>query len=131
MRNSVKTILTGIFIFAAAHCAAQKTLKETWQGGHGCVALTLNLYSDSSYTFISESALVFTMRSTRRGHYLLTPSQITLFEKKKLAFLFFSQKHKYNELQYRVAGNKILLYSQEDEHSKDSSFIMAYNTLSK
>jgi hypothetical protein len=127
-----KILLTVVCCFALHYCFAQKAIRETWSGGHGCVNLTLNLYTDATYVFISESAMMFVIRSKTKGHYLLTDKLITLYEKKKLSFfLFFSKKLQYRREQYRIVNDHILMYTPEDELSADSSYIKAYNTLYK
>ncbi len=83
MNKIIKFLSLVLLSFLAFPCFAQKQAKYEYYGGHGCVDITLTLYSDSSYVYTSSNALPFAHTSTRSGYYLLSDSSITLFNKKR------------------------------------------------
>jgi hypothetical protein len=111
-----------VFTCCTICCNAQKKISARYSGGHGCIDNSLTLYTDSTYLFESTSALLFVHTSTTRGKYLLSDSSIILYKKKKLS-------DKYRSTTFRIRNNDILMYSEKEEFSKDSSFVKAYNTM--
>ncbi|MGC4103588.1 hypothetical protein [Ferruginibacter sp.] len=122
-------ILFLFFISLTATLHAQKKVTTTYFGGHGCIDLTLELYSDSTYRFERRSGLFIPSKAVTKGAYLIADSSITLYRKKKLHFLYFKLENKYHEDTYRIRNDKILLYSPAREASADSAMIKDYNTL--
>lgn len=124
----MKLLISLFFNLFTLFCTAQKKVKFEYSGGHGCVDNSLFLYTDSTYEFTSSTAFLFSHTSTKKGYYLMNDTSITLYNKKKMAF--FIPKHKrYHNNTFRIRDNNILMYSVQDELSKDSSFIKAYQTM--
>lgn len=108
---------------------AQKQVAATYSGGHGCVSHELTLYSDSSFVFVTETAVAFPIKSKSRGYYNIDTNSIQLYTRRNLYFLIPSKKIRYREYNFRVLDDKILLYSEESERSKNADYIQTYNTL--
>jgi hypothetical protein len=130
MKKYCSIIYIALLVFSTQNIAAQKIIKTEYSGGHGCVDKSLILYTDSTFLFESTQALLFVVKSKIKGVYLLEDNAITLYRRKRFYFLHFKPENKYHENTYRIKGNTILMYSVEDENSKDAGFIKAYNTLS-
>ena len=126
--KTMKLLFFLLFNLAALFCTAQKVVKFEYSGGHGCIDKSLYLYTDSTFEFITSSALLFSHTSTKRGYYLMNDSSITLFNKKRMAFLAPKYK-RYHYNTFRIRDNDILMYSVQDGLSQDSSFIKAYRTM--
>jgi len=108
---------------------AQKKVVAKYNGGHIDVDIALTLYADSTYELIERSGSIIPSKSVRKGVYLINDSSITLYNKKRLHFLFYKLQKKYHENTYRIRGKHILMFSETQEFSKDGDFIKAYNTL--
>ncbi len=108
---------------------AQKQVTATYTGGHGCVNHDLTLYTDSSFVFITETAVFLPMKDKSRGYYNLSTNSITLYTRRNFYFLIPSKKLRYREDNFRIENEKILLYSVKSEQSKDADYIQTYNTL--
>jgi hypothetical protein len=124
----MKLLIFLFFNLFALFCTAQKNVKFEYAGGHGCVDNSLFLYTDSTYEFTSSTAFLFSHTSTKKGYYLMNDTSITLYYKKKMALLI-PKSRKYHYDTFRIRNNNILMYSVQDELSKDSSFIKAYQTM--
>jgi hypothetical protein len=119
-----------LFLFLSIGSFAQnnqKNLVAAYEGGHHAPK-TLLLYSDSSFRYSSSSDIMLITKKSK-GIFSRTDSSITLYTRKKLAFLK-SGMRKYWPSTWRIRNNKILFYSVKDEQSKDAGFYKAYNTFS-
>jgi hypothetical protein len=119
-------VLTGNALTAIA----QPTVKARYSGGHAEFNIYLTLYSDSTYIFGRHSGLVIPTKSKITGTYSITDTSITLSRRKRQYFLlFFSWKtKKYIHSTYRIQGDKILMYTPEQE-ARDGQMARDYNTL--
>ncbi len=129
MKKYCKIILITLLVCNTKNVNAQKTIKATYSGGHGCVDKSLILYKDSTFLFEATQAVMFVIKSKSKGVYLLENNAITLYRQKRLHFLIVKPENKYHENTYRIREKNILMYSVEDENSKDVDFIKAYNTM--
>jgi hypothetical protein len=130
MKKYCKIILIALLICNTQNISAQKTIKAEYRGGHGCVDKSLILYTDSTYVFVATQAMLFVTKTKIKGAYLLDENHITLYRQKRFHFLYIKLENRYHEDTYRISGNDILMYSEDDENSKDAGFIKAYSTLS-
>jgi hypothetical protein len=130
MKKYFKIVLIALLVCNAKNISAQKTIKAEYIGGHGCVDKSLILYTDSTYVFEATQAMLFVTKTKIKGAYLLDVNSITLYRKKRFHFLYIRPENRYHEDTYRMRNNDILMYSIEDENSKDADFIKAYSTLS-
>jgi hypothetical protein len=130
MKKYIKIVLIGLLVCNTQYLVAQKSIKAKYSGGHGCVDKSLILYTDSTFVFEAIQAMLFVTKTKIKGAYLLDDNSITLYRKKRFHFLYIKPENRYHENTYRVRSNDILMYSIEDENSKDADFIKAYNTLS-
>lgn len=131
MSNYLRLLIVPFaFLFCIA-ASAQKKVVAGYSGGHGCIDKELLLYNDSTYKFTVWSGLFIPMKSKKRGLYLIEEDNIYLFSRKRFHYFFFQEKNKYSKrpYEYRIRNKAILMYSENDEESKDSSFIKAYNTM--
>jgi hypothetical protein len=123
-----KKILFIPFLLFSLHSIAQKKMIARYYGGHGCADTELQLFSDSTYTFISSSALLFAHTSRKSGYFLRSDSSITFFKKAKRMANYLNDKT-VKATTYRIKEENILMYTVKDEQSKNSDFIKTYNTL--
>jgi hypothetical protein len=129
MKTYCKIILVILLTFNTKNITAQKTIKAKYIGGHGCVDKSLILYTDSTFLFEATQAMLFVTKTKIKGAYLLDNNSITLYRQKRFHFLYIKLENRYHEDTYRIKGNDILMYSEEEENSKDAGFIKAYNTM--
>ena len=129
MKKYLKIALITLLFYNSQNLFAQKTIKAQYIGGQGCIDKSLILYKDSTFLFERTEAIVFAIKRTVKGVYLLDDTSISLFRKKRLHFLYAKLENTYHENTYRISDNKILMFSKEDESSKDANFIKACNTL--
>jgi hypothetical protein len=116
-------------LFLSHTAFAQPQVAATYTGGHGCVSHDLTLYTDSSFIFITRTAIAFPIKEKSKGYYNLDTNSITLYTRRNFYFLIPSKKLRYREDTFRIENEKILLYSVKSEQSKDEDFILTYNTL--
>jgi hypothetical protein len=108
--------IAALFLFHTT--VAQKQVAATYTGGHGCVNHDLILYTDSSFLFITETAVVFPIKDKSRGYYNLTANNITLYTRRELYFLIPAKKLRYREDKFRIVDERILLYSEKASREK-------------
>lgn len=130
-RNQLFKILLSacMIVFPALIGFSQKKPRELlarYEGGHMGVTL-LYLYKDSTFRYKAIGDIGFIARKSK-GHYSKTDTSLTLYTKKGFAFLR-KRENKYWPETFRIVGNDVLMYSREQEQSKDSSFYKDYNTL--
>jgi hypothetical protein len=101
-----------------------KTVAARYSGGHHW-DVSLTLYTDSTFQYrIVRDVMALTTKT--RGAYLKTDSSISLYVwKSKIT------RNKVKEDVFRIRGNDVLMYTEEQEQSENSSFYKAYFTLSK
>jgi len=130
---SLRYILLIILIGGAVTTFSQPAITAKYSGGHAEFNIYLTLYADSTYLLNHHGGLVVITSTKRTGTYILTDSSITLTRKKRQRFLlFFSwNTKKYIHTTYRIRGDELLMYSEEQEASENGDFIKAYNTLRK
>lgn len=129
MSNPCTLALFLLFTLSSLVGNAQKTVLVAYSGGHGCVDKSLVLYTDATYEYEVSTALLFTRTTRMKGNYLVRDNTITLYKRKRLSFLYFTNAKKYSPATFRIKNNNILMYSEKDELSADSNFLKDYNTL--
>lgn len=118
-----------LFMIITNTVYSQKQIKYEYYGGHGCVDLELELYTDSTYLFTRSEAVMIPLTFKRKGAYLMYDDAIHLYQYKRLHFLIPFATKKYREYVFRKDENNIYLYDEEDLTDKNRNFIMDYNTL--
>jgi hypothetical protein len=133
MKLTPRYLLLIVFIAGALTGFSQPPVTAKYSGGHAEFNIYLTLYADSTYLLEHHGGLMIATRSKRTGTYSITDSSITLTKRKRQRFLlFFSwNTKKYIHTTYRIRGDEILMYSEEQEASENGDFIKAYNTLRK
>ncbi len=116
-------------IFHFASSQAQQQIKYQYYGGHGCIALDLDLYTDSTFLFVTSNAMPFPHSSKKKGAYLLYEDEIRLYEKKRLHFLIPKLELKYRETVFKRDAEHIYLFDKNKIPKDDNGFTETYYTL--
>jgi hypothetical protein len=101
----------------------EKPVHSVYSGGYHW-DITLTLYKDSTFRYVVRDDIL-RIPSVKTGAYLKTDNSITLYRWKSK---YISRKSVGED--FRIQGNKVLMFSREKEESADSSFYRAYYTLS-
>src|SRR5262249_42005012 len=101
-----------------------KPIARKYSGGHTNYTC-LVLYKDSTFFYI-DIGDIMGIASKKTGTYTIDSTSLSLYGKKKQ-----NSRVKPKPEVFRIRGNKVLLYSEKDEASKDSSFYRDYYTLKK
>jgi hypothetical protein len=133
MKITLRYLLLILLIGGSLTGFSQPTITAKYSGGHAEFNVYLTLYADATYLLEHHGGLMIATSSKGTGTYSITDTSITLTRRKRQRFLlFFSWKtKKYIHTTYRIRGDKLLMYSEEQEASENGNFIKDYNTLRK
>ena len=101
-----------------------KPIAAQYTGGHYDYA-TLVLYSDSTFFYVYAPHMMPFLQNRLKGSYTRDTSSILLIAKRRWDHFW----KKPPPVTFRIRGNQVLMYSEEQENSENGDFIKAYHTL--